>query len=72
MMEFSACEVNVIATEFVSQMIFTHNKPQVFSRASDANNNECRQLLLPLSAVVTKSSNFEQINFSLFSADSKT
>lgn len=71
MVEFSAYEVNVIATEFVSQMVFTHNKPQVFSRSSDTNNNECRQLLLPLSAVVIKSPNFEQINFSLFSADSK-
>ena len=71
MMEFSACEVNVIATEFVSQMIFTHNKPRVFSRALDTNSNDSRQLLLPLSAVVIKSPNFEQINFSLFSDDSK-
>lgn len=71
MMEFSACEVNVIATEFVSQMIFTHNKLQVFSRAPDTNNNEYRQFLLPLSEVVIKSPCFEQINFSLFSVDSK-
>lgn len=55
MIEFPACEVNVTATEFVPQMIFTHNRSQVFSWAPDSNNNECRQLLLPLSTVVIKS-----------------